>query len=215
MTTHHPHDDLLLSYSAGSLGESWSIAIGTHLVFCPDCRASVNIAEEFGGVILENFEPVPLSDDALHDVLASLDQTFVAKNSHKRAKKLKSFLPKPLENYIVGSPEDIEWRSIGGGVQQLFISTKDLGTARLLKIPAGSAVPEHGHRGRELTLVLNGSYSDSSGQFSAGDIQDVDEETSHKPFAGDESDCICLAVTDSALNFKDIIPRLIQPFINI
>jgi putative transcriptional regulator len=213
MTSHHPHDDLLLSYTAGSLGESWSLAIATHLALCPECRANVTVAEELGGVILENCDPVSMSNSALHNILSELVPPLVGDNSHEL--KSVSFFPRPLDRYVGVSLQDVNWSSIGGGVRQLILETKDNDTARLLKIPAGSAVPEHGHRGRELTLVLSGSFSDDNGTFFAGDIQDVDEEVRHKPFVGAEAECICLVVTDAALDFKDIIPRMVQPFINI
>ena len=48
MSTHHPGVDLLLSYSAGSLGEGWSLAIATHLAYCPTCRSAVEDADDLG-----------------------------------------------------------------------------------------------------------------------------------------------------------------------
>ena len=89
----------------------------------------------------------------------------------------------------------------------------DLGQAHLLKIPVGRPVPEHGHNGLELTLVLAGCFKDEFGSFSRGDVQDVDQDTVHQPVAGMVEDCICLAVTDAPLDFKSILPRLAQPFI--
>ena len=86
---------------------------------------------------------------------------------------------------------------------------------RLLRIPAGKPVPEHGHGGRELTLVLSGSFSDSTGRFSRGDLEDADETLEHQPIAGEEEDCICLAVTDAPLRFKSRLLRLVQPVLGI
>ena len=60
------------------------------------------------------------------------------------------------------------------------------GTLRLLLIPAGQAVPEHGHRGLELTLVLSGAFSDATGHFQAGDLEVADEALGHTPHATDE-----------------------------
>ena len=50
---HHPGSDLLLSYAAGSLAESWSIAIAAHLSHCPACRQDIELAEAVGGVLLQ------------------------------------------------------------------------------------------------------------------------------------------------------------------
>lgn len=99
------------------------------------------------------------------------------------------------------------------GIYQHRISTIDAGQARLLKIPAGQPVPEHEHNGRELTLVLTGSFHDKVGEFVHGDVEDVDQKTFHRPIAASVEECICLAVTDAPLIFKNLLPRLAQHFI--
>ena len=54
----------------------------------------------------------------------------------------------------------------------------------LLRVAAGRPVPEHGHGGQELTLILSGAYRDRFGVFAAkGDIADHDEEVEHQPIA--------------------------------
>ena len=87
--------------------------------------------------------------------------------------------------------------------------------ARLLYIPAGSKVPDHGHRGLELTLVLAGSFYDEGAWFRRGDVEEADATVEHQPVAGPEEACICLAVTDAPLRFRSLIPRLAQPFLGI
>jgi putative transcriptional regulator len=214
MTCHHPQDDILLSYTAGGLGESWSLAIASHLTFCPDCREAVAFAEEIGGLLLDNHNSTPLSNTALIKTEERIGEhevtPFVTANNRAR-----SSLPTPLIDYVGDTVEDLNWQSIGGGAYQFMISTNDNDQARLLRIPAGRTVPEHGHGGRELTLVLSGNFSDQSGKFAAGDLQDVAEDVTHQPVAGKGNDCICLVVTDAALQFKSFIPRLVQPFIAI
>ena len=82
-------------------------------------------------------------------------------------------------------------------------------------IPAGTALPDHGHKGMELTLVLQGAFSDDDGYFARGDIEVADTHVDHTPVADISEDCICLAVTDAPLRFKGLIPRLAQPFFRI
>ncbi len=86
---------------------------------------------------------------------------------------------------------------------------------RLLRIPAGKPVPEHSHGGRELTLVLAGSFSDETGRFARGDIEDADENLEHQPIADEGEDCICLAVTDAPLKFRSWFVRMVQPVLGI
>ena len=82
-------------------------------------------------------------------------------------------------------------------------------------IPAGTAVPEHSHKGRELTLVLKGAFKDEIDHFGPGDIELADGHTHHTPVASDDEDCICLAVTDAPLKFNNIIHKIAQPFLKI
>jgi putative transcriptional regulator len=84
-----------------------------------------------------------------------------------------------------------------------------------LCIPAGQAVPDHGHRGLELTLVLQGAFRDDKDRFGPGDVEIADEADQHKPVAEAGCDCVCLAATDAPLRFRGIMPRLLQPIFRI
>jgi len=100
-------------------------------------------------------------------------------------------------------------------VKQAILPTSRDATARLLFIPAGSAVPDHGHHGTELTLVLKGAFADEVDHFGPGDIEVANEDLDHTPIADIGEDCICLAATDAPLKFKGLVPRLAQPFLRI
>jgi len=215
---HHPQDDLLLSYAAGSLSESWSLAIASHLSVCSECRKTLEIAETVGGVLLEDIPDQQLSSATLESVLAQIDQPdmeAVSENSQPSATD-GSIFPTVLQKYIGSSVENIPWKTIGAGIRQHLIETPDeSGSLRLLRIKAGKSVPNHGHQGRELTLVLSGSYHDGFSTYGAGDMQDADEEIVHKPIVDDGPDCICLVITDAPIIFKEWMPRLLQPLLAI
>ena len=83
-------------------------------------------------------------------------------------------VPAPLLDYIGGGLADVKWRSLGMGVRQAILPTSKGATARLLYIPAGQAVPDHGHRGTELTLVLQGAFRDATDRFGPGDVEIAD-----------------------------------------
>jgi putative transcriptional regulator len=120
-----------------------------------------------------------------------------------------------LADYVGGGPEKVRWRNVGMGVKQAMIRTGKNASARLLYIPGGQAVPDHGHRGLELTLVLQGAFRDDSDRFGPGDIEIADEAMQHTPVAEVGQVCICLAATDAPLRFNGLIPRLAQPFFGI
>ena len=217
MAEHHPGADLLLSYAAGTLGESWSLAIATHLALCPHCRDLLAVAEELGGTLLAEVEPIALAPGSWQQVASRLEgrAETPGPSPAKPTEDVPPTFPQPLRDFIGSDARDVPWKRIGGGAYQFLIPTADDARARLLLIPAGKPVPRHGHRGRELTLVLSGCFSDHIGTFARGDLEDGDEDLVHQPLAGSAADCICLAVTEAPLRFTALIPRLVQPFIGI
>jgi putative transcriptional regulator len=218
---HHPSDELLLDYASGALSESWGLAIATHLALCPACRRAVTRMETVGGDLLEALAPAACSDAAFDAVLARLTDAADAapiavprETLHETAGPA-PVLPEPLRGYIGADLDHVPWQRLGLGAYQYVVPTTDGTTARLLRIPAGRPVPEHTHRGQELTLVLCGAFSDATGHYGAGDFQEADEQVQHQPHAAPGEDCICLAITDAPLRFRSLAARLVQPLLGI
>lgn len=210
---HHVSDDLLLSYAAGSLAEGWSLAVATHLSLCADCRTRLAVAEAAGGQLLDTLGVEPVSDKSWSAVRARLGAPARAESA---AQPPTAILPRPLRDYIGGDLDQVRWKMLGKGAAQLRLKTADGTTqVRLLKIPAGKPVPEHSHRGRELTVVLTGAFHDGETLFARGDMEDADDSIQHVPTATDEADCICLAVTEAPLRFTSWIVRALQPILGI
>lgn len=210
---HHVSDDLLLSYAAGSLAEGWSLAVATHLSLCAECRARLAVAEAAGGQLLDTLGVEPISDKSWAAVRSRLGAPTKA---NPAAQPSTAVLPKPLRDYIGGDLDQVRWKMLGKGAAQLRLKTADGTTqVRLLKIPAGKPVPEHSHRGRELTVVLTGAFHDGETLFARGDMEDADDSIQHVPTATEEADCICLAVTEAPLRFTSWIVRALQPVLGI
>jgi putative transcriptional regulator len=208
---HHLSKKLLMAYSAGQLEEGFALAIATHISMCDQCRAELESLDAMGGAIIENLEPNEIGSDAFLKTLALIDQT--PYQAHERPKQ--KSLPEPLADYVGCDLDDIDWRPIGMGVKQKILVNSEKVSARLLYIPAGTAVPEHSHKGRELTLVLKGAFKDEFDYFGPGDVEFADGHTHHTPVASDDEDCICLAVTDAPLKFNKLIHKIAQPFLKI
>ncbi len=216
MITHHLSDKLLMAYSAGTLPEAFSLAVAAHVELCDDCRARLTSFDAVGGAVLDATgpAPAPLSDGALAATLARIKTTPpVAKTQPTRMGD--AVLPEALAKYVGGGTQAIKWRSVGNGVRQAILPTSGTATARLLYIPAGMAVPDHGHKGLELTMVLQGAFADDDDRFARGDVEIADDAVEHQPVAEAGADCICLAVTEAPLKFRDLLPRLAQPFLRI
>lgn len=214
---HHVSDDILMAYEAGSLAEGWSLAVATHLALCPEARRRSQLAREIGGVMLEAIEPAPVSAFAFDRLMARIEAVEAESAAPPPAATAgRAILPEPLRSYVGGDVDAIRWKRLGVGAHHLPIRTADgVTSVRLLKIPAGAPVPEHGHRGMEMTVVLAGTLCDGEEVFRRGEIEIADEHVEHQPLAGPGEDCICLAVTDAPLRFKSLVVRLAQPFLKI
>lgn len=211
---HHLNDDLLLDYAAGRLSEGWSLAIACHLAMCPQCREQLALAEATAGVMLEELAPIE-GPDASWDQLKARLMTAPQDDAVPIRRPASAILPQPLRSYLGGDMDTIKWRNLGNA-KQILIKTDDPTTqARLLCIAAGKPVPEHTHGGRELTVVLKGSFHDEVDRFGPGDIEDADGSLTHQPVADEHEDCICLAITDAPLKFSSRLVRLVQPILGI
>lgn len=214
---HHLSDKLLMAYAAGTLPEAFGLVVATHISICDECRARAASFDAVGGAVIDKaVAPVEMGADALAATMARIKaQASQPDYSPKPKEIFCSVLPAPLRAYVGGGVNTVQWRSIGGGVKQAILPTSAKASARLLYIPAGMAVPDHGHRGLELTLVLQGAFSDSEDRFARGDVEIATEELEHTPVAEPGLDCICLAATDAPLKFRALMPRLAQPFLRI
>ena len=209
---HHLNDALLMGYAAGHLSEACGLVVATQVTMCDDCRARLESFEALGGAVIEAEDETAVSTDALARMMARLEVPVVS--APPKAPR-KTSLPSPVAAYVGGDLDAVKWRALGGGVRQAILLTGPKATVRLLHIPAGQAVPDHGHRGMELTLVLRGAFRDATDRFGPGDLEIAGEDLAHKPVAEAGEDCICLAATDAPLRFAGLMPRLLQPLFRI
>jgi len=211
---HHLSEPILMAYAAGTLPEAFNLVVATHISMCDECRAALVEYEAVGGEVMLDADPVDIAEDALAATLAMIDNGGMQASAGP-VRKSAGNLPAPLQDYVKGEFDNLKWRKVGGGVSQHVLKTSKDASVRLLRIPAGTAVPDHGHRGTELTLVLQGAFKDEEDRFGAGDVEVANEDLHHTPVAEDGQDCICLAATDAPLRFNGLIPRIAQRFVGI
>lgn len=208
--SHHIPDALMAAYVAGSLPRPFALVVASHVSMCDDCRANLLAHEAAGGAVLEGMAEEELSGDLRDRVLGALDASI---DLEPEAPERNGVYPGPIVEALKGKQP--KWRKLGGGVRQCILDMGNEGSARLLHIPAGRPVPEHSHGGLELTMVLQGGFSDSTGHFDVGDVEIADDDLEHIPMADEGEDCICLAATDAPLRFSGLVPRILQPLFAI
>lgn len=207
---HHPDGATLMSYAAATLAEPLAAVVASHVTMCPSCLAEVADLERFGAVLMlaatnrsasSPLRPKSRPSDAL-------------KTEPRQIERRGELLPSPLVFAYDLTMDRIPWRRLGPGVwhHRLALRQESEGDLRLLRIAAGRRMPDHGHGGAELTLMLDGSYSDVTGEYRRGDVQDVDEEVEHQPIVGTEADCVCLIASVHPARFKSLMGRITQPW---
>jgi len=211
---HHLSDSLLMAYSAGTLAEAFNLVIATHISMCDECRARMESFDTVGGALLEGCDTASLDAGSLEATLAMISGAPVER-ARPAAPSRAGIFHAPLRDYVGGDLDSVRWKKLGGGVSQYLLDTSRDATVRLLHIPSGTTVPDHGHRGMELTLVLKGAFIDGKERFARGDVEIANEDLHHTPIADVGEDCICLAATDARLKFTNLIPRMAQPFIGM
>ncbi|UEM07702.1 ChrR family anti-sigma-E factor (plasmid) [Skermanella rosea] len=219
--THHPPEDLLVCYAAGSLGEAQALAVATHLAYCPACRRENERLDEIGGLLLWDLPPEPLPEDALASLLARLDGEGAEEPAARPASAAGARdcgvlgdmrVPEPLRTYLRERAGGAGWTVLAEGVQSLRL---DVGrppeVAEILRMAPGSALPAHRHSDQELILVLQGSFSeaagpfgDAGGRYAGGDLGEFEGGSIHTVVAGEDG-CVCYRVLAGP------VERLVEP----
>lgn len=204
----HLETATLMSFAAGSLAEPLAAVAAAHLAVCHHCRAELADMELLGACLLGARENQPVHGGVRIPAMPREPSRPVAfaRAPHDR-------LPAPLAHRYGLSLETVPWKRLGPGVwhHRLALSDGVEGDLRLLKISAGRRMPEHGHGGTELTLVLDGAYGDETGTYRTGDVQDVAEDLEHTPIADKDVGCICVVASERPARFKGLFSRLLQP----
>ncbi|UJQ94329.1 ChrR family anti-sigma-E factor [Mariluticola halotolerans] len=215
---HHLDDATLLRYASGDLDEAFSIVVAAHIAMCDTCRAAAHAAEEIGGYLLAEADAAPLESNALDRMMGLLDAEGPDMMPTRQIRVTpKGDVPLPLQHFIGPELDDIRWRKLVPGVRKhtIKLASAPRSSLYMLYIGEGMAMPEHGHGGTEMTLVLSGAYRDDLGRFGPGDIADLDEHVEHQPRVEPGGPCICLVATEAPTRFKGIFSRLLQPLVGI
>ena len=203
--THHPDDSTLMSYAAGSLPAPLAVVAAAHLAICPRCREEVAIMEMLGGALLAD-----LPGAALHRPEPEAPE--VERHRQAAPPPLGSGeVPAPLARLVGTNLDAVRWRWVSPGSWLRRVPIAGGGQLHLFKCLANVSLPEHGHEGSELTLVLRGTLSDTTGRYGPGDVCDLDDSVEHIPAAGTDG-CICVVAQDRPVRFRSLIARLARPW---
>lgn len=214
MANFHPDINLITEYTAGSLPLAQAACVSIHVTHCRHCQGIAGQLTELGANLFEVLEPVPVGDAQLNAVLARLDEDMPLAYANKKSET--SGTPAILQRLMRGDFSDLSWKNIGSTLRISYLKTGDPNHEfALYHIRAGGRIPEHTHRGSEMTLILEGGFSDANGSYHQGDFLIRQPGDVHAPTALQSEDCICLAVLDAPLKFTDWKFRWMNPLLKL
>lgn len=241
--SHRPDIHWLTDYAAGTLPLSQALCVAVHLSFCPESRKQVEQLNSLGAIMFTNaindsgnLNSEPLTTDLPDEDHGSINQELrskvfdlIGKNDIKRqpssvtaspsandASNKAELLPHCLAKLIPEGIDHLDWKKLGTALSVARLPAgDDLREVALHKIKAGGRVSNHDHRGREVTVVLQGSFSDQNGLYLPGDFLVKEAGEEHRPIASEDAECICLSVLEAPVKFTGPITSLINPFLKI
>lgn len=204
-------DSLLARYVAGTLPTPARVLVEAHLELKPENRNKVRNLEAMAGQALGEIDPVALSDHEgmLAAVLASAPPRAMASKTVSQP----TVFPKALFDFVGFDADDVPWRTRMPGFKEYDLGDIDGCHVNLFWIKPGRTVPAHTHEGSELSLVLDGDFTDARGYYARGDISVADDSVDHRPCAGMDRPCIGLAVMDAPLKLTGSFRQMIGDII--
>ena len=212
---HHPTDSMLAAFAAGTLDHGQHVAVATHLVSCPQCRAFMRSMEQVGGAVLASLPPAAMSTGALAAVEARLNEPVrpaAAVITPTVPETEVPGLPKFVRRYRFGN-----WKWIAPSVHLRPIALPYDSDTRvfLLKSGPGTKMLQHTHTGVEMTCVLSGAFRQDGSRYGPGDFDLGDETIDHQPMVEGGQDCICLVAMQGELRLNGLLGRIMQPFVRL
>ncbi|MCG8414543.1 MAG: ChrR family anti-sigma-E factor [Pseudomonadales bacterium] len=219
----HPAEELLIGFANGTLSPGMNVVISAHIEQCAMCREKTSKLEAQATVEwLKSTESVETDkDDSISAPNFSHLVADITSQPQQRERVLEDDsvseihmldhsvkLPKVLAKV---ASKGLVWKKLAGGINQASVTLDDQTQCEFLYMKPGSQVPVHKHQGTEVTLVLDGSFSDEMGKYEKSDFVVRDKSHTHQPAS--EEGCLCFAVLDSPLTFTSGLARLLNPFL--
>lgn len=213
---HHPEEELLAAYAAGTGALRHDLVIATHMALCPECRRRVAQFEAIGGHLLDQMNPgqnpgqVPILPHALSTPPASGDRGGASRSGNRYLSPISPVLPEPLRSYVGGDVDVLPWKRRMPGVLEIDLDLAEPDApARLVCLSPFVSIPRHDHTQGELTLVLAGGLRDADGVYERGDVSTgrPGHEHAQRVLAGEP--CYALAINDGPLVPRTLLGRIL------
>ena len=212
MSRHTAPEELLLDYAAGALPQGPALAVALHVALDPAARRTVERLDAVGGALMESEAGAALDDTALERAFARLDKIAVEPRPPRPVPRPGfEWAPAPLARHLGA---DARWRRAFGGFEEIRLSLPgDSHRVSLLRLEPGRGLPMHRHIGAEYTVVLQGGYTDATGNYGVGDFAVGPGPEQHEPIADAGPPCIALIVVEKPIVLTGPLGRWFNPLV--
>lgn len=222
MANFHPTDNALAEFSAGSLDWALSIPVSAHIELCPECKQKIAEYNTVGGSVLQQVNPISIKENSFEQLMTRIKTEKLepispcdeVHNEHPLDERTRH-LPKVIQK-LVPTDKPLKWSSLSPKLKSVILTSgQKKYEVRFHKIKSGGEIAEHDHTGLEVTLVLEGSFSDANGNYAPGDYIEKKPGEVHKPIAAQNQDCLCLSILEGPVKFTGLIGKIVNPFLSI
>lgn len=217
MIKHHPNIEILEAHMRGELSISLSLMIAAHAQLCKTCLSKMEqinekLAQEAFNLCCNsishdgNFNELN-HDEMINQITQSQDieeDTNPPKCSEIQINQQAIKIPKVLRQFVTN-----DWLKLGKINKMKLNLEQDSNKASILQIASGGKIPQHKHKGVELTLLLEGEFIDNNQVFTKGDFITLGAHDEHAPYT--KTGCLCFVIVDAPLQFTKGFSRLLNP----
>ncbi|PTO66753.1 ChrR family anti-sigma-E factor [Vibrio splendidus] len=223
MIKHHPNAAILKDFVDGTLADSVSLIVSSHVELCEHCQQQVSMltAQAADSVFESDTLGLQLSDSEM-DAFLSDDGEFVfdaiaqiTADSSQAIEVTPEVQQVTVADTTFTIPRALnsvarkDWMNLGKISRARLDFDDEAHHTSLLHIDKDGQVPCHTHKGFEITLLLEGSFEDEMGVYNKGDFIWLDGDHTHQPAT--KEGCVCLTVSSDALYFTKGVSQLFNP----
>ncbi len=192
---HHPLPETLISFASAALPYAMSAVVRCHLTMCESCAEDTRRLDTLGGLLLERLNAEPAEMESMERALArwSTEHANPYIESDPQTATGMPLLPPVLQ-----LSEELSWEAVAGGTRQhRFNLPNGAGQMRMVRLIPGASLYGDAQIGSgEITLVLQGVFSDEKGEYLRGDVIERTGDAEHELRATGDTECFCLIATD-------------------
>ncbi|MFT5544119.1 MAG: putative transcriptional regulator [Arenicella sp.] len=217
MISFHPNFIDIREFSSGNCEPAKALMISAHVDMCPQCQQQcIEFQAELASEIFNPKATIAPLDSQFYTMMSKItdlpESNFITSETSCSSVELdgKFFeLPRALRRYVKNTGN---WSRLVGKIWQAPVDLGDIGKANFMYMEKGGRVPEHTHKGTEMTLVVDGQYGDGIANYDCGDFTIMDNHHNHLPHSEADDGCLVFTIVDQPLHFTAGIARLLNPF---